>query len=133
MSDLVIVGMPLGRWQTNCYVVGDREAGTCVVIDPGETAAPRVPDLLERLDLTCEAILLTHGHLDHHWSAPELAETFDCEVHLHPDDRWIWTSRRRPSATCRPRRSPSSSASTGSRATSAWSTSPRTRRWCAAA
>lgn len=90
MSDLLIVGMPLGRWQTNCYVVGDREAGTCVVIDPGETAGPRVPDLLERLHLTCEAILLTHGHLDHHWSAPELAERFDCEVHLHPDDRWIW-------------------------------------------
>jgi len=53
VSDLLIVGMPLGRWQTNCYVVGDREAGTCVVIDPGETGAPRVPDLLERLELTC--------------------------------------------------------------------------------
>lgn len=90
MADLVVVGVPLGRWQTNCFVVGDREQGTCAVIDPGETAAERVPDLLERLGLRCEAILLTHGHLDHHWSAPTLAARFDCEVHLHPDDRWIW-------------------------------------------
>lgn len=90
MSDLVIVGMPLGRWQTNCFVVGNREQGTCAVIDPGEHGTERVPDLVERLDLTCEAILLTHGHLDHHWSAPALAEQFDCPVHLHPEDRWIW-------------------------------------------
>lgn len=90
MSDLVIVGMPLGRWQTNCFVVGNRAEGTCVVIDPGEHGTERVPDLVDRLELTCEAILLTHGHLDHHWSAPALAERFDCPVHLHPDDRWIW-------------------------------------------
>ena len=90
MSDLVVVGMPLGRWQTNCFVVGDRSAGTCAVIDPGEHGTDRVPDLLDRLELTCEAILLTHGHLDHHWSAPALAEQLDVPVHLHPDDRWIW-------------------------------------------
>lgn len=90
MSDLVVVGMPLGRWQTNCFVVGDRAAGTCVVIDPGETGVERVPDLVSRLQLRPEAILLSHGHLDHHWSAPELAAEFDCEVFLHPDDRWIW-------------------------------------------
>ena len=90
MSDLVVVGMPLGRWQTNCFVVGDRSTGTCAVIDPGEHGTDRVPDLLDRLELTCEAVLLTHGHLDHHWSAPALAEQFDVPVHLHPDDRWIW-------------------------------------------
>jgi glyoxylase-like metal-dependent hydrolase (beta-lactamase superfamily II) len=95
VSDLVVVGMPLGRWQTNCYVVGDRAAGKCVVIDPGETATERIPDLVRRLGLTCEGILLTHGHLDHHWSAPSLAATFDCGVHLHPDDRWIWDAPQR--------------------------------------
>lgn len=90
MSDLVVVGMPLGRWQTNCFVVGNRSEGTCVIIDPGEHGTERVPDLVERLQLTPDAVLLTHGHLDHHWSAPELAARFDVPVHLHPDDRWIW-------------------------------------------
>jgi hydroxyacylglutathione hydrolase len=88
--DRVIIGVPLGRWQTNCYVVGDREAGTAAVIDPGETGADRVPELLERAGLRCEGILLTHGHLDHHWSAPDLARRLDVPVFLHPDDRWIW-------------------------------------------
>lgn len=90
MSNIVVVGMPLGRWETNCFVVGDREAGTCVIVDPGETGAERVPDIVERLKLRPEAVLLTHGHIDHHWSAPALAELFDCGVHLHPEDRWIW-------------------------------------------
>lgn len=95
MADLLVVGMPLGRWQTNCFVVGDRAKGECVVVDPGETGVERLPDLLERLQLSCAGILLTHGHLDHHWSAPELAETFDCGVFLHPDDRWIWDQPQR--------------------------------------
>jgi len=92
VSDLVIVGMPLGSWQTNCYVVGDRAAGTCVIIDPGQTGEERVPDLVDRLGLTPEAILLSHAHIDHLWAAPALAERFDVEVHLHPEDRWLWSN-----------------------------------------
>lgn len=93
--DLVVVGMPLGRWQTNCYVVGDRSAGTCVVIDPGEHGGPRVPDIVDRLQLTPQAVLLTHGHLDHIWAAPELAERWDVPIRLHRDDRWIWDAPQR--------------------------------------
>ncbi|MDX1659998.1 MAG: MBL fold metallo-hydrolase [Nitriliruptorales bacterium] len=88
--DRFIVGVPLGRWQTNCYVVGDRDAATCAVIDPGETGAREVPRLLDDLGVTCEAILLTHGHLDHFWAAPQLAKDLDVPVFLHPDDRWLW-------------------------------------------
>jgi len=88
--DRVIVGVALGRWQTNCYIVGEREHGRAVVIDPGETGAARVPDLLTSLDLRCEAILLTHAHLDHLWAAPDLARRLDVGVHLHPADRWLW-------------------------------------------
>ncbi len=88
--DRFVVGVPLGRWQTNCFVVGDRDRGTCVVIDPGETGAEQVPSLLDRAGVRCEAILLTHGHLDHLWAAPDLARTLDVPVLLHPDDRWLW-------------------------------------------
>lgn len=88
--DRFVLGMPLGRWQTNCFVVGDRAQGSAVVIDPGETGAEHVPVLLERAGVTCEAILLTHGHLDHLWSVPDLAASLDVPVLLHPDDRWLW-------------------------------------------
>ena len=80
----------LGMWQANCFVVGDREAGTAVVVDPGQDGATAVIDRLAALELTCEAVLLTHGHLDDLWSAPDLAEQLDVPVLLHPDDRWLW-------------------------------------------
>ncbi len=90
MSEPFILGVPLGRWQTNCYVVGDRERGTAVVVDPGEHGERTVPGLLERVGVTCEAILCTHGHLDHIWGVPDLARGLDVPVLLHPEDRWIW-------------------------------------------
>lgn len=88
--DRYVVGRPLGRWQTNCYVVGDRTEGRCAVIDPGEGSAAWVPEVLEREEAGCAAILLTHGHLDHLWGVPELAVDLDVPVLLHEDDRWLW-------------------------------------------
>lgn len=90
MSDPFILGAPLGRWQTNCYVVGDRALGRAVVVDPGETAEAQAVEMLASVDATCEAILLTHGHLDHLWAVPELARALDVPVLLHDDDRWLW-------------------------------------------
>lgn len=77
-------------WQANCYVVGDREAGVAVVVDPGQDAEDVVRERLAVHDVTCEAVLLTHGHLDHVWSAPDLARALDVPVFLHGDDRWLW-------------------------------------------
>ncbi len=90
MSDRFVLGVPLGRWQTNCYLIGDRDRGTGVLIDPGEGGETQVPALLERAGVRCEAILLTHGHLDHLWAVPSLARELDVPVLLHPDDRWLW-------------------------------------------
>ena len=81
---------PLGAWATNCLILGDRSRGEAVVIDPGQGAEEAVPDLLARVGLRPVAILLTHGHLDHLWSAPALARRYVVPVHLHPDDRWLW-------------------------------------------
>ena len=90
MADRFVLGAPLGRWQTNCWIVGDRDRGTGVVIDPGEHGEDRVPDLLRQAGVACEAILLTHGHLDHLWAVPSLARQLDVPVLLHADDRWLW-------------------------------------------
>ncbi|MTV25515.1 MBL fold metallo-hydrolase [Nitriliruptoraceae bacterium ZYF776] len=90
VTDRFVLGTPLGRWQTNCFVVGDRARGSAVVIDPGEGGEDAVPRLLAQAGVACEAILLTHGHLDHLWAVPTLARELDVPVLLHPDDRWIW-------------------------------------------
>jgi hydroxyacylglutathione hydrolase len=90
MSERVIDRLVLGMWQANCFIVGDREDATAVVVDPGQDGAERIAARLDALGLTCEAVLLTHGHLDHLWAAPTLADKLDVPVLLHPDDRWLW-------------------------------------------
>lgn len=61
-----------------------------MVVDPGQGGEAAVRRRLDELGLGCEAVLLTHGHLDHLWAAPHLAEGYDVGVHLHPDDRWLY-------------------------------------------
>lgn len=77
--------MALGDYQTNCYIVCDKESKTCCVIDPGYDA-DAILDKLDSLNLTLEAILLTHGHFDHVGAVKELAAETGCKVYLHPAD-----------------------------------------------
>ncbi len=85
-----LVARALGVWATNCAVLGDRARGEAVIVDPGQHGAREVPDLLARLGVRPVAVLLTHGHLDHLWAAPELARAHEVPVLLHPGDRWLW-------------------------------------------
>lgn len=90
VEGVVAVARSLGRWSTNCVVLGHAASGRAVVLDPGEGALEAVPSLLAGLGLEAEAVLLSHGHLDHLWAAPGLAHLLDVPVHLHPADRWLW-------------------------------------------
>ena len=85
-----IEGFALGMWQANCYILGDEELGTAVVVDPGQDGAPVVRERLAAREVACEAILLTHGHIDHVWAVPELARELDVPVLLHTDDHYLW-------------------------------------------
>lgn len=88
--DGLVAARALGRWRTNCVVLGRPSSGRVAVLDPGEGAFEAVPALLAGFGLEAEAIVLSHGHLDHLWSAPALAQLLDVPVHLHPADRWLW-------------------------------------------
>lgn len=83
-------GFALGMWQTNCYILGDTELGRAVVVDPGQDGAPAVRERLAARGVACDAVLLTHGHLDHVWAVPDLAADLDVPVLLHPDDRYLF-------------------------------------------
>lgn len=85
-----VEGFALGMWQANCYLLGDADVGGAVVIDPGQDGAAPVRERLAAREVDCEAILLTHGHLDHVWAVPELAAEFDVPVLLHQEDRYLW-------------------------------------------
>ena len=77
--------MPLGLYQTNCYIVHDSSSKKCIVIDPGYEAHT-ILDTLEDLGLEMEAILLTHGHFDHVGAVRDLVATTGCRVFLRAEE-----------------------------------------------
>jgi glyoxylase-like metal-dependent hydrolase (beta-lactamase superfamily II) len=88
---VLIAAIPTGPLAANCYVVA-RAAGTdCVIVDPGQEASPQVAKAVAEHGLTPAAVLLTHGHFDHVWSAAELCERHGVPAHLHPADRGLLT------------------------------------------
>ncbi|MBF4546651.1 MBL fold metallo-hydrolase [Corynebacterium afermentans subsp. lipophilum] len=78
-----IAGFAAGPFQTNSYVVahGDR----AFVIDPGLGAHEAVSQLAQEQGLTVEAVVLTHGHIDHIRDAA----AFGVETFIHPADAFM--------------------------------------------
>ena len=78
-----IAGFAAGPFQTNCYVVvnGDR----AFVIDPGLGAHEAVSQMVQEQGLTVEAVVLTHGHIDHIRDAA----AFGVETFVHPADAFM--------------------------------------------
>ena len=68
---------------TNCYLLGDEEAGVCAVVDPGGSLE-LVVQMIEKSGLTPAMILLTHGHYDHVRAVPGLLEKYPgLPVYIH--------------------------------------------------
>lgn len=86
---MFVAGFPAGPWAANCYVVAPAEGARCVVIDPGMDAVDGIADLLSQHKLRPVAVLLTHGHLDHIWSAMQVCADHDIPVYIHPADRHL--------------------------------------------
>lgn len=78
-----IAGFAAGPFQTNCYVVanGDR----AFVIDPGLGAHEAVSQMAQEQGLNVEAVVLTHGHIDHIRDAA----AFGVETFVHPADAFM--------------------------------------------
>ena len=77
--------LPLGAYQTNCYLVWEEASPSCVVIDPGYEP-DAVLNEAKKLGKEIAAILLTHGHFDHVGAVRDLAAETGCPVYLHEAD-----------------------------------------------
>lgn len=77
--------LPLGAYQTNCYIAWEETSGDCIVIDPGYEPW-RVFTKAEELGKSIAAILLTHGHFDHVGGVRGIVERAGCPVYLHENE-----------------------------------------------
>lgn len=79
--------IPLGMFQTNCYLLVDEATKQAVIIDPGQD-----PDALLRAieGLNVIGIWITHAHLDHIAGLAEVKAATGAEILIHEIEKdWL--------------------------------------------
>mgnify|MGYP000879200464 CR=1 FL=1 len=80
---MTVISFAVGSLATNCYLCF--QSTNAIVIDPGAEAR-RIIDILTEKGLKLEAILLTHGHVDHIGAAAELKKQTKAPIYVHQAD-----------------------------------------------
>ncbi|MEJ2550173.1 MAG: MBL fold metallo-hydrolase [Anaerolineales bacterium] len=75
--------LPVGEYQTNCYLLIDSAHNEAVLIDPGDQA-DEILRWVGSIKVLC--ILITHGHRDHIAALEEVRRTLNAPVYIHPAD-----------------------------------------------
>lgn len=69
------------EFATNCYILSQVGKSDCLIIDPGGEAE-KIKKILKKKNLKPQAILLTHGHIDHIGACSE----FDLKLYINERD-----------------------------------------------
>lgn len=86
---LVVETVEVPPFLENTYVVGDDATGAAWIVDPGG-AVHRLEQVLADRRWKAEAIVLTHGHIDHVAGAEEAQRRLGVPVWVHEADRrWL--------------------------------------------
>ncbi len=80
-----IAVVPVGEYNTNCYILSKESDSSCLLIDPG-CEPDRIFRTLESSGLYPAAVLITHGHYDHVAALPDVVEKYRCPFYMHADD-----------------------------------------------
>jgi hydroxyacylglutathione hydrolase len=84
-SPLLIKTLVSPPLETNCYVVADADSRVAIAIDPA-SVADEIVALCRANNWRLEAIVCTHGHIDHTQSVPQLANETGAPVLIHAAD-----------------------------------------------
>jgi glyoxylase-like metal-dependent hydrolase (beta-lactamase superfamily II) len=82
---MILETFPVGPLACNCTILGDREAGEAIVIDPGDEVG-RIYRRLGELGLKLKQILVTHAHIDHVGGALKLKGLTGAPILLNEAD-----------------------------------------------
>lgn len=85
---MIIETAVVSPFGTNCYVVGCPDTSKAAVIDPGDDA-DEILSIAREAKLEVEAVILTHGHVDHIGAAGSVRDATSAKVYLHRDDVFL--------------------------------------------
>jgi glyoxylase-like metal-dependent hydrolase (beta-lactamase superfamily II) len=83
-----MVGFSAVAFGTNCYVLAPDADQECIIVDPGIGVLDRLDEVLREHRLKPQAVLLTHGHLDHVYSVTPVCNARGVAAYVHGDDRY---------------------------------------------
>lgn len=86
---MLVKTFPVGIFQCNCVILGDKNTGEAIVIDPGDEE-DRIIKELKKDSLTVKYILHTHAHIDHIGSTGKLKKNTKGDILLHKDDLFLY-------------------------------------------
>ena len=88
LSRVTVEAVVVGPLEVNAYLVFAPESKRAILVDPGDEAG-KIQSRITDCGLSIEAIVLTHGHLDH-WAALAVKpEWRTLPVYLHMADRFL--------------------------------------------
>jgi len=86
---MIVQMFTVGRFFTNCYVVGCKQTKEAIIIDPGFDDSFEVERVCKFIDvnaLTLKFIVNTHGHPDHTCGNGMVKERFHVPILIHEYD-----------------------------------------------
>lgn len=86
---LIYRSFPVGPFQCNCTIIGDKISKKAIVVDPGADAGKILREI-QSLGLEIVSIIHTHAHLDHILAAGEIKKATGAEICLHEQDKFLW-------------------------------------------
>lgn len=80
-----IIRIPIGAYQTNCYLVSDEATNAAFIIDPAGDLE-QIKNIVDEKAYDLKYIILTHGHGDHIGAVKGLKEAYDAVLLIHEED-----------------------------------------------
>jgi hydroxyacylglutathione hydrolase len=85
VSELIVRGIVVGVFAENCWIVGSRNTGEAVAIDPGDQPE-EILALARDMGVKIKAIANSHAHIDHIMGVRGVQEASGAKFYLHAGD-----------------------------------------------